>query len=100
MTRRKDAELAYSQIAALEQRARDAAARRTSLEESVAALAARSDACRAEIADIRQTATDSQTTIAQKEAEIREATEKRLACQQEETEALATARTPPTAARR
>ena len=93
VTRQKDAELAYSQIAALEQRARGAAARRTSLEESVAALAARSDACRAEIADIRQTRADSQTTIAQKEAEIREATQKRLACQQAETETLARART-------
>ena len=93
VTRQKDAELAYSQIAALEQRARDAAARRTSLEESVAALAARSDACRAEIADIRQIRADSQTTIAQKEAEIREATQKRLARQQAETETLAHART-------
>ena len=93
VTRQKDAELAYSQIAALEQRARDAAARRTSLEESVAALAARSDACRAEIADIRQTRADSQTTIAQKETEIREATQKRLARQQAETETLARART-------
>ena len=93
VTRQKDAELAYSQIAALEQRARDAAARRTSLEESVAALAARSDACCAEIADIRQTRADSQTTIAQKEAEIREATQKRLARQQAETETLARART-------
>jgi len=93
VTRQKDAELAYSQIAALEQRARDAAARRTSLEESVAALAARSDACRAKIADIRQTRADSQTTIAQKEAEIREATQKRLARQQAETETLARART-------
>ena len=93
VTRQKDAELAYSQIAALEQRARDAAARRTSLEESVAALAARSDACRAEIADIWQTRADSQTTIAQKEAEIREATQKRLARQQAETETLARART-------
>ena len=93
VTRQKDAELAYSQIAALEQRTRDAAARRTSLEESVAALAARSDACRAEIADIRQTRADSQTTIAQKEAEIREATQKRLARQQAETETLARART-------
>ena len=93
VTRQKDAELAYSQIAALEQRARDAAARRTSLEESVAALAARSDACRAEIADIRQTRADSRTTIAQKEAEIREATQKRLARQQAETETLARART-------
>ena len=93
VTRQKDAELAYSQIATLEQRARDAAARRTSLEESVAALAARSDACRAEIADIRQTRADSQTTIAQKEAEIREATQKRLARQQAETETLARART-------
>ena len=93
VTRQKDAELAYSQIAALEQRAKDAAARRASLEESVAALAARSDACRAEIADIRQTRADSQTTIAQKEAEIREATQKRLARQQAETETLARART-------
>ena len=93
VTRQKDAELAYSQIAALEQRARDAAARRASLEESVAALAARSDACRAEIADIRQTRADSQTTIAQKEAEIREATQERLARQQAETETLARART-------
>ena len=93
VTRKKDAELAYSQIAALEQRARDAAARRTSLEESVAALAARSDACRAEIADIRQTRADNQTTIAQKEAEIREAAQKRLARQQAETETLARART-------
>ena len=93
VTRQKDAELAYSQIAALEQRARDTAARRASLEESVAALAARSDACRAEIADIRQTRADSQTTIAQKEAEIREATQKRLARQQAETETLARART-------
>ena len=93
VTRQKDAELAYSQIAALEQRARDAAARRASLEESVAALAARSDACRAEIADIRQTRADSRTTIAQKEAEIREATQKRLARQQAETETLARART-------
>ena len=93
VTRQKDAELAYSQIAALEQRARDAAARRASLEESGAALAARSDACRAEIADIRQTRADSQTTIAQKEAEIREATQKRLARQQAETETLARART-------
>ena len=93
VTRQKDAELAYSQIAALEQRARNAAARRTSLEESVAALAARSDACRAEIADIRQTRADSQTTIAEKEAEIREATQKRLARQQAETETLARART-------
>ena len=93
VTRQKDAELAYSQITALEQRARDAAARRASLEESVAALAARSDACRAEIADIRQTRADSQTTIAQKEAEIREATQKRLARQQAETETLARART-------
>ena len=93
VTRQKDAELAYSQIAALEQRARDAAARRASLEESVAALAARSDACRAEITDIRQTRADSQTAIAQKEAEIREATQKRLARQQAETETLARART-------
>ena len=93
VTRRKDAELAYSQIAALEQRAKDAAARRTALEESLAALAARSETCRTEIAAIRKAKTDSQTTITQKEQAIREATEKRLACQQKETEALAKART-------
>ena len=93
VTRRKDAELAYSQIAALEQRAKDAAARRTALEESLAALAARSEACRTEIAAIRKAKTDSQTTITQKEQAIREATEKRLTCQQKETEALAKART-------
>ena len=93
VTRRKDAELAYSQIAALEQRAKDAAARRTALEESLAALAARSEACRTEITAIRKAKTDSQTAITQKEQAIREATEKRLACQQKETEALAKART-------
>ena len=93
VTRRKDAELAYSQIAALEQRAKDAAARRTALEESLAALAARSETCRTEIEAIRKAKTDSQTTITQKEQAIREATEKRLACQQKETEALAKART-------
>ena len=46
-----------------------------------------------EIAAIRKAKTDSQTTITQKEQAIREATEKRLACQQKETEALAKART-------
>ena len=93
VTRQKDAELAYSQIAALEQRARDAAARKTALEESLAALAQRSEASRAEIAAIRQTKTDSQSEIAAKEKAIREATEKRLVRQQAETEALARART-------
>ena len=93
VARRKDAELAYSQIAALEQRAQDAAARRASLEESLAALAARSENCRAEIAAIRQAKTDSQSEIAQKEQAIREATEQRLERQQAETAALARART-------
>ncbi len=93
VTRQKDAELAYSQIAALEQRARDAAARKAALEESLAALAQRSEASRAEIAAIRQAKTDSQSEIAAKEKAIREATEKRLARQQAETEALARART-------
>ena len=93
VTRQKDAELAYSQIAALEQRAQDAAARRASLEESLAALAARSENCRAEIAAIRQAKTDSQSEIAQKEKAIREATEQRLERQQAETAALARART-------
>ena len=93
VTRQKDAELAYSQIAALEQRAQDAAERRASLEESLAALAARSENCRAEIAAIRQAKTDSQSEIAQKEKAIREATEQRLERQQAETAALARART-------
>ena len=93
VTRRKDAELAYSQIAALEQRAQDASARRASLEESLAALAQRSENCRAEIAAIRQAKTDSQSEIAQKEKAIREATEQRLERQQAETAALARART-------
>ena len=92
VTRQKDAELAYSQIAALEQRAQDAAARRASLEESLAALAQRSESCRTEISAIRQAKTDSQTEIAAKEKAIREATEKRLERQQAETETLARAR--------
>ena len=92
VTRQKDAELAYSQIAALEQRAKDAADRRTTLEENLVALAARSEACRKEIEAIRQAKAESQTTIVQKEAQIREATQKRLSCQQAETEALAKAR--------
>ena len=93
VTRQKDAELAYSQIAALEQRAQDAAARRASLEESLAALAQRSESCRTEIAAIRQAKTDSQGEIAAKEQAIREATEKRLERQQAETAALGRART-------
>ena len=91
--RQKDAELAQAQIEALEQRTRDAESRRASLEESLAALAARSDACRAEIEAIRKAKTDSRAEIEAKEAEIRKATEQRLSCQQTETEALARART-------
>ena len=93
VSRQKDAELAQAQIEALEQRTRDAESRRTSLEESLAALAARSDACRAEIEAIRKAKTDSRAEIEAKEAEIRKATEQRLSCQQAETEALARART-------
>ncbi|MGY6263235.1 chromosome segregation protein SMC [Faecalibacterium duncaniae] len=93
VSRQKDAELAQAQIEALEQRTRDAESRRTALEESLAALAARSDACRAEIEAIRKAKTDSRTEIEAKEAEIRKATEQRLSCQQAETEALARART-------
>ena len=93
VTRQKDAELAYSQIAALQQRAQDAAARRASLEESLGALAQRSESCRAEIAAIRQAKSDSQTEITQKEKAIREATEQRLERQQAETAALGRART-------
>ena len=93
VSRQKDAELAQAQIEALEQRTRDAESRRASLEESLAALAARSDACRAEIEAIRKARTDSRAEIEAKEAEIRKATEQRLSCQQAETEALARART-------
>ena len=93
VSRQKDAELAQAQIEALEQRTRDAESRRASLEESLAALAARSDACRAEIEAIRKARTDSRGEIEAKEAEIRKATEQRLSCQQTETEALARART-------
>ena len=93
VTRQKDAELAYSQIAALEQRAKDAAARRTALEESLAALAQRTGTCRTEIETIRKTKADSQTTIAEKEQQIRTATQQRLERQQAETAALTRART-------
>ena len=93
VSRQKDAELAQAQIEALEQRTRDAESRRAALEESLAALAARSDACRAEIEAIRKARTDSRAEIEAKEAEIRKATEQRLSCQQAETEALARART-------
>ena len=77
VSRQKDAELAQAQIEALEQRTRDAESRRASLEESLAALAARSDACRAEIEAIRKAKTDSRAEIEAKEAEIRKATEQR-----------------------
>ena len=93
VSRQKDAELAQAQIEALEQRTRDAESRRAALEESLAALAARSDACRAEIEAIRKARTDSRVEIEAKEVEIRKATEQRLSCQQAETEALARART-------
>ena len=93
VSRQKDAELAQAQIEALEQRTRDAESRRAALEESLTALAARSDACRAEIEAIRKAKTDSRAEIEAKEAEIRKATEQRLSCQQAETEALARART-------
>ena len=93
ITRQKDAELAHAQIAALEQRTRDAAARKASLEESLTALADRSAVCRAEIEAIRKAKSESAEQIAAKEAEIRRATEERLTRQKAETEALARART-------
>lgn len=92
VTRQKDAELAWQPDRRAGNSTRDAAARRTSLEESVAALlppAAMPAVPRSRT--IRQTRADSQTTIAQKEMEIREATQKRLARQQAETETLARA---------
>ena len=92
LARQKDAELARSQIEALEKQARDAESRRAALEESLTALAARSGACQEEIEAIRRAKTDRTALIAAKEAEIREATEKRLLCQKDETEALAKGR--------
>ena len=92
VSRQKDAELAQSQIAALEQRAQDAAARRESLHAQLDALAKRSDDCRAEMEAIRKAKTDSAGEIAEKEAAIRKATEERLGRQQAETEALAKSR--------
>ena len=92
VSRQKDAELAQSQIAALEQRAQDAAARRESLNAQLEALAKRSEDCRAEMEAIRKAKTDSAGVIAAKEAAIREATQQRLGRQQAETEALARSR--------
>lgn len=92
LARQKDAELAYSQIAALEQRTKDAADRRAALEESIRALEQRSRDCRGQIEAIRQARADSQSRIAQKEREIRTATEQRLGQQQAEVAALARAR--------
>ena len=92
VSRQKDAELAQSQIAALEQRAQDAAARRESLNTQLEALAKRSEDCRAEMEAIRKAKTDSAGVIAAKEAAIREATQQRLGRQQAETEALAKSR--------
>ena len=92
VSRQKDAELAQSQIAALEQRAQDAAARRESLNAQLEALAQRSEDCRAEMEAIRKAKTDSAGVIAAKEAAIREATRQRLGRQQAETEALARSR--------
>ena len=92
LARQKDAELARSQIEALEKQAKDAESRRAALEESLTALAARSGACQEEIEAIRRAKVDSTGLIAEKEAEIRAATEKRLLCQKGETEALAKGR--------
>ena len=92
VSRQKDAELAQSQIAALEQRAQDAAARRENLNAQLEALAQRSEDCRAEMEAIRKAKTDSAGVIAAKEAAIREATQQRLGRQQAETEALAKSR--------
>ena len=92
LARQKDAELARSQIEALEKQAKDAESRRAALEESLTALAARSGACQEEIEAIRRAKVDSTGLIAEKETEIRAATEKRLLCQKSETEALAKGR--------
>ena len=93
LARQKDYELAQAQMSALEQRTKDAASRRTVLEENLSALAQRSEACREEIEAIRKAKTESADQIAAKEAAIRRATDERLTRQQAETEALAKART-------
>ena len=93
LARQKDYELAQAQMTALEQRTKDAASRRTMLEENLSALAQRSEACREEIEAIRKAKTESADQIAAKEAAIRRATDERLTRQQAETEALAKART-------
>ena len=93
LARQKDYELAQAQMIALEQRTKDAASRRTVLEENLSALAQRSEACREEIEAIRKAKTESADQIAAKEAAIRRATDERLTRQQAETEALAKART-------
>lgn len=100
VTRRKDAELAYSQIAALEQRAKDSAARRTALEESLAALAARSEACRTEIAAIRKAKTDSQTTITQRSRPSAKPPKSGLPASRRKRKRWQKPAPPPTAARR
>ena len=93
LARQKDYELAQAQMSALEQRTKDAASRRTVLEENLSALAQRSEACREEMEAIRKAKTESADQIAAKEAAIRRATDERLTRQQAETEALAKART-------
>ena len=93
LAHQKDAELAQAQITALEQRTRDAATRRAVLEEGLNALAQRSETCRAEIEAIRKAKEESSSQIAEKEADIRKATEERLERQKAETKALARART-------
>ncbi len=84
----KDAQLAYSQIAEWERRTDEAAKRRVVLEENLQALMQRSEMCRNEIASIRHERDSSKSAIEQKEAEIRQATEKRMECQKAETQAL------------
>ncbi len=93
MSRQKDAELAYSQIAALEQRAPDAAARRASLEESLAALGPQR--CLPGRDRGHPAGQDRQPDRDRPERKrpSAKATEQRLARQQAETEALARART-------
>ena len=93
LARQKDAELARSQIQAMEQQAGESAARRQSLEQRLQDLAARSEDCRSQIQTIRQEKAENQARIEGREAQIRQHTQSRLACQQRETAALARART-------
>ena len=92
LARQKDAELARTQIQAMEQQAGEAAALRQERERTLRELADRSEDCRRQIRQIQQEKTDCQARIRDREAQILRHTQSRLDCQQRETAALARAR--------